>query len=126
MITMRLNSQVPQFGARTPGKRVFGLSPKMPIGAVGSPHFPDSANPKGAQSTKTHHLLWLIRQIRQASLTAVLNMQLNLCVNRRLRQSVSGQFSCPSRCFLTYQSMTRGGETSAVPMGNYRKIWEPI
>ena len=87
MAMMRLNSQVQQFGGFTPGGRggggVFGMTPKMPIGAAGSPHFEDFTNPKEAKITKTHHLLAIILQIRQESITAYFNGILNLRVNRR-------------------------------------------
>ena len=55
MTTMRLNSQAQQFDGLTPGHIVFGVTPIMPIGTVGDPHFEDFMNPKGAETTKTHH-----------------------------------------------------------------------
>ena len=39
MTTMRLNSQVRQFGGFAPVQRVPVMAPKMPIGVVGNPHF---------------------------------------------------------------------------------------
>ena len=65
-----LDSQVQQFGGFTPGKRVFGLDPEIPIGTAGSPHFSDFMNPKAPRKTKTHRLVGGIRQIRQASAVA--------------------------------------------------------
>ena len=56
MTTMRLNSQVRQFFGFTPGRRVFGRAPKIPIGDVGSPNFEDFTNPVEAPTTETHHL----------------------------------------------------------------------
>ena len=39
-ITMaHLGSQVQQLGGSAPGKRVFGRTPKTPVGAAGGPHF---------------------------------------------------------------------------------------
>ena len=84
MTTMRLNSQVQQFEGFGPGW-VFCMNPEMPIGAARNPNLGDFMNPKGAQATKTNHLLGAIRQIRQASLTADFNGQLNLCINSRSR-----------------------------------------
>ena len=55
--TMRLNSHAQQFGGAAPGRRVFGTTPRMPIGAVGNPHFEDSMHPKEAPDAKTHHFL---------------------------------------------------------------------
>ena len=67
MATMRLNSQVRQFGGFKPGQRVFGRTPKIPIGATGNPHFEDFTNPEDARTDKTHELIGAIRKIRQAS-----------------------------------------------------------
>ena len=93
---MRLNSQVRQFGGFAPGGRVSARTPKMPIGTVGSPHFADFMSPKEAQSTKTHHLLVIIRRIRQASSAEAFNGELNLRLNRRFRQSANEGFIVPN------------------------------
>ena len=66
----------------------------MPIGTVGGPHFEDFMNPKEAKTTKTHHLLEIMRRIRQASLTADFNGKSNLCLNRMFRRSRNGEFPC--------------------------------
>ena len=86
MATMRLNFQAQQLGGFTPGNMVSGGTPKMPIGAVGSPHFEDFLNPKEAQTTKTNHFLGVLRQIRQVSLASDFNGKLNLCLNKRFPQ----------------------------------------
>ena len=39
MKMMHLNSNVQQLDGFAPGKRVFGRTPKIPIGASGGPHF---------------------------------------------------------------------------------------
>ena len=52
MTMAHLNSQVQQFGGFTPGKRVFGGNPKMPIGTAGDPHFEDFTNAKEDQATE--------------------------------------------------------------------------
>ena len=71
--TMRLNSQAQKFDGCATGKRVFGRTPKMTIGTVRGLHFDDSMNPMEPQTTKTHHLLGVIRKIRQASVTEDFN-----------------------------------------------------
>ena len=39
MAALHLNSQVQQYDGFTPGQRLFGRTPKLPIGAAGSPNF---------------------------------------------------------------------------------------
>ena len=39
MASLHLNSQVQQYDGFTPGHRVFGRTPKLPIGAAGNPNF---------------------------------------------------------------------------------------
>ena len=52
MATMHLNSQVQQYGGFTPGGRVFGRTPKLPIEAAGNPFFEDFMNPAAAPAKK--------------------------------------------------------------------------
>ena len=85
MTTMRLNSQVRQFGGFAPGRRVFGRTPKMPIGAAGNPHFDDFMNQKEAPAAKTHHLLGAIQKIRHASLNGDFVNKFNLSFRKRDR-----------------------------------------
>ena len=92
MATMRLNSQVRQFGGFTPWKVIFGRAPKMPIGPVGNPHFEDFTNPAEASTTKTHHLIGIIQKIRQASLSAYFSGKLNSELRKRIRESGNGAF----------------------------------
>ena len=89
---MLLNSQVEQFGGFTHGQSVFGRTPKMPIGAVGNPHFEDYTNPVGEPTAETHHLLGAIQQIRQASLTAYFSGILDLALRKRIRESENREF----------------------------------
>ena len=70
---MHLDPQLQQLGGFALGRRVFGPSPKMPIGAVDNPHFSDAANPTESPTTKTHRLLGIIHQIPQASSAAYFN-----------------------------------------------------
>ena len=44
LITLRVNSQVPKYDGFTPRRRVFGRTPKMPLGAAGNPIFCDFTN----------------------------------------------------------------------------------
>ena len=87
MKTMRLNSQVQQFGGFAPGQRVFGRTPKKPIAAVGNPHFDDFANPKEARAEETHHSLGAMREIRQASINGDFVNKLNLRLHKRVREA---------------------------------------
>ena len=98
----------------------------MPTGTVGNPHFEDFANPKAAQSIKTHHLVGVIHQIRHASLTADFNEKLNLCVNRRFRLSRDDECPCAKLCFPRQQIGKQKGGTLAATRGNYWEIWEQI
>ena len=70
MTMVRLNSQVQQFGGFNSGRRVFGRTPKMPIGTIGNPFFEDFTNPLEAPTSKVHGLLSSVRKIRQASRNA--------------------------------------------------------
>ena len=66
MAALHLNSQVQQFGGFTPGRRVFGGAPKLPIGTVGNSNFNDCMNPKTAPKTKSMSLLRVIYEIRKS------------------------------------------------------------
>ena len=90
--TMRLNSQVQQFGGFAPGKRVPGRTPKMPIGEIGNPLFGDFTNPPEAPVTKTHGLLSAIRKIRHASLNADFSNKMNMALTRMVRSNKSDGF----------------------------------
>ena len=107
MATMRLNSQVRQLGGFEHGKRVFGRPQKLPIGAVGNPHFWDFTNPKEAQTAETHHFLGVIRQIRQASPAAYFNGKLNLRLNRRSCRSGNGEFLPVPNCVFPWRQIGR-------------------
>ena len=85
MAMMRLNSHVRQFGGFAPWRSFFGRTPRMPITAVGSPHFEYSMKPKEAPAEKTHHLLGAVREIRQASLNADCSYKLNMALRKRVR-----------------------------------------
>ena len=107
---MHLNAQVWQFGGFAPGGRVFGRTPKMPMGAVANPHLADFMNPKGAHATETNHFLGIMRRIRQSSLTAYFNGELNLRTIRRLRQLRNGVFLDRSVFFFATNQKTKGGK----------------
>ena len=87
MTTTHLNSQVRKFDGFAHGQRVFVGAPKMPIGAVGNPHFDDFMNSGEAPTAETHHLFGAIRQIRQAPLAADFSGELNLATGGRIRES---------------------------------------
>ena len=68
MAALHLNSQVRQYDGFTPGQRVFGRTPKLPIGTVSNPNFTDFTNPIAAPTTKSLSLVNTIFHIRKASL----------------------------------------------------------
>ena len=57
MTALHLNSQVQQYDGFTPGQRVFGRAPKLPIGTVGNPNFSDFMKPVTPPTAKTLSLL---------------------------------------------------------------------
>ena len=48
---LHLDSKVHRYDGFTPGQRVFGRAPKMPIGTVGNPNFSDFTNRNDCPST---------------------------------------------------------------------------
>ena len=58
MCMWRLNPQVMQYGGFTPGQRVFGGAPKMPIVAVGNPNCSDSRFPKNKNIWRRRKILF--------------------------------------------------------------------
>ena len=92
MTSLRLNSQVQQYDGFTPGKRVFGGAPKLPIGTLGNPNFNDCVNPKTAPTAKSMSLLRTIFQIRRASLEADFSGKINVCPSTRLRSRKTEEF----------------------------------
>ena len=92
MTMMRLNAQVRQFGGFAPGQRVFGRTPKIPIGAIGNPHFEDFTNPEDSPTTQTHQLIDVLRKIRHASLKEDFSNKLNTTSHRRFRETKSEEF----------------------------------
>ena len=73
MDALHLNSQVQQYDGFTSGQRVFGRTPKLPIGKVGNPNFADFVNPIFALAAKSLSLVNTIFQIRKASSEADFN-----------------------------------------------------
>ena len=90
----------------------------MPIGAVGNPHFEDFTNPVEAPTAKTHHLLWMIRQIRHAPLTADFSGKLNLHSIKRIRESGRRILFMPN-CVFGDISENKRRKTTVMTMGNY-------
>ena len=68
MRMLRLSSKVPKYDGFTPGRRVFGRSPKLPIGAAGGPHFRDFTTLSDSPLTQTRVALVQFREIQKASL----------------------------------------------------------
>ena len=65
MAKMRLNSQVRQYGGFTPGGKVSGRTPKLPIGAARSP-FSGFHEPARCARRKPHILHPMLFKTRQA------------------------------------------------------------
>ena len=84
--------QAQQFGGFAPGKRVFCRTPKIPIGSVGKPDFRISRIQRSPEWPKTHQLLVVMRQIRQASSVVDFNGELNLLLGKRIRQTHTEEF----------------------------------
>ena len=87
MATMRLNSQVQQYGGFTPWERVFGRAPKLPIGAVGNPFFEDFMNSSDAPTTKTHNLISALFKIRQEPISADFQSKVDTALFRMVRNA---------------------------------------
>ena len=51
---LHLNAQSRQYDGFTPGHRVFGRTPEIPIGTVGNPFRLDFTKPGGPSATQTH------------------------------------------------------------------------
>ena len=92
MAMMHMNSQVQQYDGFTPGQRVFGRTPKLPIGSIDNPFFGDFTNPAEAPATKTQNLTSAIYEIRQASLKADFQNKLNTALIRRVRNTKNADF----------------------------------
>ena len=92
MITMPLNSQVRQYDGFTPGRRVFGRTPEVPIGAVGNPFFEYLMNPAAAPTAKTQNLISTLFKLRQASLNADFQSKMDTTPIRRVRNAKTGEY----------------------------------
>ena len=86
---------------------VFGMTPKIPIGTVGSPHFEDFTTPVEAPTTKTHQLIGVIQKIRQASLFADFSGKLNSALRKRIREPINGEFFLCQTGFSAYRQIGR-------------------
>ena len=89
---MRLNSQVQPYGGFTPGRRVFGRTPQLPIGPICNPFLGYFMNLAGAPTAKRRNLISAIYEIRHASLTAHFQNKLNTTLIRRAMGAKMGNF----------------------------------
>ena len=80
-----LNPHLQQYGRFTPGRRVFGRAPKMPIAAVGGPNFCDFTNRNDPPATQTRQVLSNLMRIQRASLRSDFRGKFNLSLYRRVR-----------------------------------------
>ena len=92
MAALHINSQVRQYDGFTPGHRVSGWAPKLPIGTLGNPNFADFTNPIAAPAAKSLCLVNTISQIRKASSEADFNGKMQLCLERRIRNIKTEEF----------------------------------
>ena len=73
-------------------------------------------NPKEPPETQTHHILGVIRQIRQASCAADFNGELNLRLDKRLRQMrTEGIFLGKSVISLAANRQAEGDKRRSAP-----------
>ena len=63
---LHLNAQLQQFGCYTPGKRVYGRTPEMPIATVDNTFYNDFMNPKDSPFAQTHQAIAKLREIQNA------------------------------------------------------------
>ena len=87
MTMMHMYSQVQHYDGFTPGQRVFGRTPKLPIGTIDNPFFEDFMNPVDAPAAKTQNLISTIYEIRQASPKADFRNKTNTTLIRRVRNT---------------------------------------
>ena len=68
LIMVHLNPRAQQYGGFTPGRRVFGRTPQMQIGAGGCLDIRDFAAPDESQAAQTHQVIAKLRGPEKASL----------------------------------------------------------
>ena len=98
MCTMRLNPQVQQYDGFTPARRVSGRTPKLPIGAVGSPDLCDFANPNDSTETQTRAALVKLGEIQRSSLESDSVGKLNFPLIRSLRGGANRRIIFRANC----------------------------
>ena len=82
---LHLNSQVRQNDGFTPRRRVFGRTPKIPIGTVDNPLCKDFKNPKNTPATQAHQVLAKQRGIRKESPRSGFNGKFNVTLNQHVQ-----------------------------------------
>merc|ERR1712112_176904 len=106
MTALHLNSQVQLYDGFTPGKRVFGRTPKLPIGTVGNPNFPDFMKPVTAPTTKTLSLLNTIFKYEKHLWKRILTEKMQLRLERRIRNFKTEEFClCQTVFFWTARKL---------------------
>ena len=91
MCAPRLYPEVKQYDVLHMKHRVFGRNPKLPIWALGIPHFKDLRIRKIPPVTQTHDVLAKVREIRSASLESDPQGKLNLELRPCLRELETGE-----------------------------------
>ena len=91
MCMVRLNSQV-QYGGFTHGRRVFGRTAEMPIGAMGNPNFKDFTFRNAPPVIQARDLVTKLRMVRRGSLERDFRAKFNLAMRRSFRDIRNEQF----------------------------------
>ena len=74
------------------GERVFGGTPKLPIGAVSNPIFPRFREPEKCAGGEIFEFTKYDFQIRKASSGSDFNGKMQLCLERRIRNIKTEEF----------------------------------
>ena len=89
---LHLCPQSQQYDGFTPGQRVPGRTPKMPIGVTGDPSPCDFMNPADTPVAPTHQVRVELREMQQASLKIGFGGKFNMTLNQRVREMESEEF----------------------------------
>ena len=81
---MHFNSPAHQCDGFTPGRRVFGRTPKMPIGAAGNPFYNESMNPADSLVARARRVLAELREIQKDSQESDFNGKPNLSLRHQV------------------------------------------
>ena len=92
MCILRLVSQVRKYDGFTPGKRVSGRKPKLPIWTADIPSFRYFTNPNDSQVTQTHDASLKVGETQAASLEIDSQWIFSLSLRPSCQELESGEF----------------------------------